>query len=75
MSRFLAEVTITLRDGKTIVERYNQAEMAQFTCRNMLALLREGAPLVAFDGESLEIPADRVASVDVSVSDGAVLAG
>jgi hypothetical protein len=74
VSRFPAELTITLTDGRTVTECYNQAQMAQFMRENMLECVRRGEPLVVFDGEQMEIPADRVSSVQVIVQD-LVIAG
>lgn len=65
MSRFPAELTITLTDGRTVTEYFNQTEMAQFTRRRMVARLGDGLPLIVYDGERVEIPAKRVASVQV----------
>lgn len=69
MSRFPAELTVTLTDGRTFTECFNQAEMAHFMRENMMECLRSGEPLVVFDGERLEIPAARVASVQVIVGE------
>lgn len=67
MRHFPAELAITLDDGRTITEGFNQAQMAQFTRHRMLARLQDGLPLVHYDGERIEIPADHVVSVDVVV--------
>jgi predicted nicotinamide N-methyase len=69
VSRFPAELTVTLTDGQRVTECFNQAEMAQFMRDHMMECLRAGKPVVIFDGERLEIPADRVASVQVVVQD------
>ncbi len=69
VSRFPAELVVTLTDGRCMTEYFNQAEMAQFTRKNMLDRLRRGEPLVVFDGEAVELPASRVASVQVIVQD------
>ena len=69
MSRFCAELIITLDDGKTVIEGFNQAEMAQFTQQRMLGRLHDGLPLIHFDGERIEIPPERVADVNVVVHD------
>jgi predicted nicotinamide N-methyase len=60
-------LTITLKDGSTITECFNQAEMAQFMRESMTQCLNRGESLVVFDGERREIPANRVASVQVVV--------
>jgi hypothetical protein len=65
VSRFPAELTITLTDGRTVTECFNQAEMAHFMRESMMETLSKGEPLVVFDGERMEIPPDRVASVQV----------
>lgn len=62
-----AELWIRLTDGRMLRERYNQPEMAQFIRGRMLACLRRGEPLSCFDGEDLEIPAERVASIELIV--------
>lgn len=69
MSRFPAELVVTLSDGRAVTECFNQAEMAQFTRANMLDRLRRGEALVLFDGEAVEIPATQVSSVQVIVQD------
>lgn len=69
MSRFPAELTVTLRDGRTITECFNQAQMAQFMRENLIQCIRRGEPVVVFDGERIEIPASRVASVQVIVQE------
>lgn len=67
VSRFPAELIVTLTDGRTITECFNQSEMAHFMRESMLECLRAGEPVVVFDGERVEIPASRVASVQVLV--------
>jgi predicted nicotinamide N-methyase len=69
VSRFPAELTVTLNDGRTVTECFNQAEMAQFMRESMLECLRKGEALVIFDGERQEIAPDQVASVQVTVQD------
>jgi hypothetical protein len=65
MRNFPAELSITLDDGRIVTEGFNQAQMAQFTRNRMLSRLQDGLPLVHYDGERIEIPAERVVSVDV----------
>lgn len=65
MSRFPAELTVTLVDGRTITECFNQMQMADFMRDAMLESLRKGQKIVVFDGERVEIDAERVASVQV----------
>ncbi|MDQ2872971.1 MAG: hypothetical protein M3R35_07585 [Candidatus Eremiobacteraeota bacterium] len=65
MSRFPAEVTITTVDGTRITECFNQAEMARFTRERMLARVQRGEVVCVFDDEEHQIPAERVASVEV----------
>lgn len=67
MCRFPAELTVTLTDGRTVTECFNQSEMAQFMRESMLNCVREGKSLVIFDGDRLEIPPEQVASVHVLV--------
>lgn len=69
MSRFPAELTITLTDGRTVTECFNQAEMAHFMRESLLECLSRGETLVVFDGERIEIPPNQVASVQVVVQD------
>lgn len=69
MSRFPAELTVTLTDGRTITECFNQAQMAHFMRNALLESVRRGDPIVVFDGERVEIEAARVASVHVVVQD------
>jgi hypothetical protein len=65
MSHFRAELTITLKDGRTLTECFNQLEMAHFTRERMLGRLRKGLPLVIYDADRIEIPAGQVLSVHV----------
>lgn len=67
MSRFPAELTVTLTDGRSITECFNQAEMAHFMRENMLECLQQGEPLTIYDGERIEVPAARVSSVRVMI--------
>jgi hypothetical protein len=67
LSRFPAELTVTLTDGRTITECFNQEQMAQFMRESLLECIRKGDPVVVFDGDRIEIPADRVVSVHVTV--------
>jgi hypothetical protein len=69
VSRFPAELVVTLTDGNSVTECFNQAEMAQFMRQNVLECVRRGEPAVVFDGDRIEIPAERVASVQVVVQD------
>jgi hypothetical protein len=69
VSRFPAELTVTLTDGKTVTECFNQAEMAQFMRETMLESLRLGRSIVLFDGERHEFAPAQVASVQVTVKD------
>lgn len=67
MSRFPAELVVTLTDGKTVTECFNQAEMAQFMREGLLDCVRRGEPVVVFDGDRIEIPPERIATVQVVV--------
>lgn len=67
MSRFPAELTVTLTDGRTFTECFNQLQMAQFMREQLLETLRKGEAIVVFDGERVEIEAGHVASVQVVV--------
>lgn len=69
VSRFPAELTVTLTDGRTFTECFNQAQMAQFMREAMLDSLRKGESILVFDGERVEIEPQRVASVHVVVQD------
>lgn len=68
VSRFPAELTVTLTDGRKITECFNQAQMATFLREAMLESLRKHETIVVFDGERIEIEPERVASVQVVVS-------
>ena len=67
MSRFPAELIVTLTDGSTVSECFNQAEMADFTRRKLLGTLACGQAVVVYGEEPIEIPASRVAAVEVVV--------
>lgn len=69
MSRFPAELTVTLNDGRTFTECFNQAQMAHFMREAMLEALRKRETLVVFDGERIEIEPEYVASVHVVVQE------
>ena len=69
MSRFPAELTVTLTDGRKITECFNQAQMANFMREAMLESLRKHESIVVFDGERIEIESERVVSVQVVVQD------
>ena len=69
VSRFPAELTVTLTDGRTFTECFNQLEMAQFMRKTMLEDVRKGEPVTVFDGERIHIEAGLVASVQVVVQD------
>ncbi|MGZ3498029.1 MAG: hypothetical protein ACXVAK_10765 [Vulcanimicrobiaceae bacterium] len=73
MSRFPAEVTITTIDGERITECFNQTEMAFFVREALLAQVEKGETLVAYDEEPHEIPASRVARVEVHVQESTEL--
>jgi hypothetical protein len=67
MSRFPAEVVVTLTDGSTLTECFNQAEMAQFMRERMAQAVERRESVVVFDGDRVEVPAERVASVHLVV--------
>lgn len=69
VSRFPAELTVTLTDGRTFTECFNQLQMAQFMRETMLEDVRKGESIVVFDGERIEIEPQQVASVQVVVQD------
>lgn len=69
MSRFPAELTVTLTDGRTFTECFNQLQMAQFMREELLETLRKGETIVVFDGERVEIEPQHVVSVRVVVQD------
>lgn len=69
MSRFPAELTVTLTDGRCITECFNQSQMAHFMRNAMLEALQRGESIVVFDGERAEIEPERVASIHVVVQD------
>ena len=59
-----AELWIRLKDGRSVCERYNQREMAEFMRENMLDKVSHGETLVCYDGEPIEIPAKSVKRID-----------
>lgn len=69
MSRFPAELTVTLHDGRQITECFNQAEMAHLRREEMLQRLKRGESFVIYDGEEYIVGADQVESVHVTVQD------
>jgi hypothetical protein len=69
VSRFPAELTVTLTDGRTFTECFNQAEMAQFMHETLRESLRKGEAIAVFDGERIEIAPEQVASVQVVLQD------
>jgi hypothetical protein len=62
------ELRVYLRDGRSICERYNQREMAEFVRESMLERLHHLEPLVCFDGEEVTIPAHRVDRIELAES-------
>lgn len=71
MSRFPAELIVTLTDGSSVTEYFNQAEMAQFTRATILECIKNGDPVLVFDGETKRIPPERVSAVKILVQDAA----
>lgn len=67
MQNSAVELWVRLRDGKSLCERYNQREMAEFVRQNMLERLSHSMPLVCFDGDQIEIPAQSVDRIEVVV--------
>ena len=67
MDNSAVELWVRLRDGKSVCERYNQREMAEFVRDNMLERISHSMPLVCFDGDSIEIPAQNVDRIEVIV--------
>ncbi len=67
MSRFPADLTVTLHDGRTFTECFNQAQIAHFMRDAMLESLRKSQPIIVFDGERIQIEPRGVASVHVVV--------
>jgi len=64
MTEGTAELWIRLVDGRSICERYNQREMAEFMRENMLERVSHGETLVCYDGEAIEVPAQSVKRID-----------
>jgi hypothetical protein len=60
-----AELWIRLKDGRSLCERYNQLEMAEFMREAMIERMSRGEPLVCFDGEEVTIPADAIKRIDL----------
>jgi len=69
MSRFPAELTVTLHDGRRITECFNQAEMAHRLREEMLERLKRGESIVLYYGDEYVLRADQIASVQVVVQD------
>lgn len=67
MDNSRVELWVRLRDGKSVCEHYNQREMAEFVRDNMLERISHSMPLVCFDGDSIEIPAQNVDRIEVVV--------
>ncbi|HEV7179559.1 MAG TPA: hypothetical protein VGN11_06790, partial [Candidatus Baltobacteraceae bacterium] len=65
MNNSTVEIWVRLCDGESVCERYNQREMAEFVRNNMLERIQNAMPLVCFDGDRIEIPANRVTRIDV----------
>jgi hypothetical protein len=67
MVRDPAELWIRLRNGRSICERYNQVEMAEFMHRSMLERVRRGEALICFDDEPERISAEQVERIDLLI--------
>jgi hypothetical protein len=67
MTRDPAELWIRLRSGRSICERYNQVEMAEFIRGAMLERVRRGDALLCFDGEPERIPAEQVERIELMI--------
>ncbi len=67
MDNSAVELWVRLRDGNSVCEHYNQREMAEFVKTTMLERLSHSMPLVCFDGDQIEIPAQNVDRIDVVV--------
>lgn len=65
MSELATELRVYLRDGRSVCERYNQREMAEFVRKNMLERMEHKMPLVCFDGEQVQIPAQAVERIEI----------
>ena len=61
----LAQLWIRLKDGRSICERYDQLETAEFMREAMIERLSRGEPLVCSDGEEVEVPAQEVKRIDL----------
>jgi hypothetical protein len=59
------ELRVYLRDGRSVCERYNQREMAEFVRENMLERMKHRMPLVCFDGEQIAIPSQHVERIEI----------
>jgi hypothetical protein len=62
-----AELWIRLRSGRSICERYNQLEMAEFMRGAMLERVRRGEALLCFDGDPERIPAEQVERIELMI--------
>jgi hypothetical protein len=67
MMRDPAELWIRLRNGRSICERYNQVEMAEFMHSAMQERVRRGEALFCFDGEPERISAEQVERIDLLI--------
>jgi len=67
MGNSTVELWVRLRDGKSVCERYNQREMAEFVRNNMLERISHKMPVVCFDDEPIEIPASSVDRIELVV--------
>ena len=67
MDNSAVELWVRLRNGKSVCERYNQREMAEFVRENMLERISHSMPVVCFDGDQIEIPAASVERIEVVV--------
>ena len=65
MSELATELRVYLRDGRSVCERYNQPEMAEFVRENMLERMKHAMPLHCFDGESIAIPSAAVERIEI----------
>jgi hypothetical protein len=64
MTEGIAELWIRLADGRSICERYNQREMAEFVRESMVERVSLGQPVICYDGEAVEVPARDVRRID-----------
>ena len=68
VSEQVTELWIRLIDGRSLCERYNQLEMAEFVRESMIDRLCRGEPVTCYDGETRSVAAAEVKRIDLIVA-------